>query len=121
MEKSRTNLRVWLALLLVTALTLSSRAIEMRSSRQKACEHASKVCHSCCGDTPACHLAAAKLLPMSSTTSSPFSQPALLLPAVIFSIPVVSSNPEPAPAFQLVRDLWPPPREVLTRECILLL
>jgi hypothetical protein len=121
MAQPTSKLRIWLVLLLATALTLGSRATEMRTTCQKSCESASKICHSCCGDVPACHLAVAKVLPISSTTSTPFSQPALLLPAVVFAIPVVSADPQPAPTSQLVRDLWPPPRDLLTRECILLL
>src|SRR5258708_12307216 len=85
MENLGSNARVWLVLLLTVALPLGSRALEIRSSCHMACAKEAKACHSCCGDTPSCHLTSASALPIApSTSSAPNSQTDLLL----FALPI---------------------------------
>ena len=120
MQRSSSNLRIWLVLLLVSALGLGSQAVEVRSTCKMSCGH-NETCHSCCADAPACHLSVTQLLPISHGTSSAFTQPALLPPAVTVSIPLLDITGKSGPSLRSIYDLWPPPRELLTRDCILLL
>ena len=121
MQRPSSNVRIWLALILIAALCLGSRAVEMRSTCQMACARESQTCRSCCSDAPSCHLSVSPVLPISSGTASACTQPALLPPTATFSIAVLTVIPDSGPASELTSDLWPPPRDLLARDCILLL
>jgi hypothetical protein len=121
MQRPSSNVRIWQALILIAALCLGSRAVEVRSTCQMACAHGSQTCHSCCGDSPSCHLSVSQVLPISSGTASACTQPALLAPTATFSIAFLSVISNSGPASELTSDLWPPPRALLARDCILLL
>jgi hypothetical protein len=116
------SVRIWLALWLTIALPLGSRAVEVRSSCHMACARGDKACHSCCGDKPKCHLTSSTAFPITPGTAGlPNPQTNLLLlvlPSAVQPLVTLSAS---APIFEQVRDLGPPPRDLLAQDCILLL
>ena len=122
MEKLGSNARIWLVSLLTVALPLGSRALEIRSSCHMACAKEAKACHSCCGDTPSCHLTSARALPIApSTSSAPNSQSDLLLLALPIAVPSLTTLSDLTSGAEFIHELWPPPRDRLAQDCILLL
>ena len=122
MCKIDSSVRVWLALLLTIALPLGSRAVEIRSTCHMACARGQKSCHSCCGEKPGCHLVSSVALPVAPGDLGQTSQQQdLLLLASPVWLPPLATLSNRSPAFELVREFGPPPKNVLANDCILLL
>jgi hypothetical protein len=122
MQKIGSNVRIWLALWLAIALPLGGRAFEMRSTCHMACAKGTKTCHSCCGDKAGCHLATGTALPVSDSTLKLVRQhDSFLLHALPATMSPLTILPDQAPVIKLVRDLGPPPRDLLAKDCVLLI